>query len=70
MRRVGHRVNIIPVISKSDSMTSRELAAFKKRIMYEILFYQIPIYDFPSDPEQDHEDTIEENNQLRVHFVF
>lgn len=32
MRRLSPRVNVIPVIGKADSMTPRELKAFKKRV--------------------------------------
>lgn len=33
MRRLSSRVNVIPVIGKSDSLTPSELRDFKKRIM-------------------------------------
>lgn len=32
MRRLSPRVNVIPVIGKSDSLTPKELRAFKKRV--------------------------------------
>lgn len=32
MRRLSPRVNVIPVIGKADSLTPRELKAFKKRV--------------------------------------
>ena len=74
MKKLGRRVNIIPVLAKADSMTPTELVAFKKRIMEDIKFYEIPIYDFPVDEEEDDEETVEENNELRVrwcvYFVF
>ncbi|KAL2075226.1 hypothetical protein VTL71DRAFT_169 [Oculimacula yallundae] len=65
MRRLSPRVNVIPVIGKADSFTPLELAASKKLIMEDIEHYQIPIYDFPYDEEEDDEDTIEENAELR-----
>ncbi|KAI8869065.1 Septin-domain-containing protein [Ramicandelaber brevisporus] len=64
MRRVGHRVNVIPVIGRADSLTSEELAEFKQRIMKDISYYKIPTYDFPTADEED-EDTAEENAALR-----
>lgn len=32
MKRLSPRVNVIPVIGKADSLTPRELRAFKKRV--------------------------------------
>jgi hypothetical protein len=66
MRRLGPRANVIPVIAKADSMIPSELAAFKQRVMEDIEYYKIPIYNFPYDDEEDDEETIEENNELRV----
>lgn len=34
--------------------------------MEDIEHYNIPIYNFPYDVEEDDEDTIEENSELRV----
>ncbi|KAI9334117.1 Septin-type guanine nucleotide-binding (G) domain-containing protein [Obelidium mucronatum] len=70
MRQLGPRCNVIPVIAKSDSMTPQELNAFKKRVMEDISHYKIPIYDFPYDEEEDDEETIEENNELRALLPF
>ncbi|KAJ3315683.1 hypothetical protein HDV04_002097 [Boothiomyces sp. JEL0838] len=58
------------VIAKADSMTPSELALFKQRIMDDINFFKIPIYDFPIDPEEDDEDTKEENDALRKLLPF
>ena len=66
MRRLGTRVNVIPVIAKADTLTPPELTAFKKLIMEDIAHYKIPIYNFPYDEEEDEEETILENNELRV----
>ncbi|KAJ3186316.1 hypothetical protein HDU85_007756 [Gaertneriomyces sp. JEL0708] len=70
MRRLGPRVNVIPVIAKADSMSVPELAAFKKRIMEDIAYYKIPIYNFPYDEEEDDDETVEENNELRALLPF
>ncbi len=34
--------------------------------MEDIAFHDIPIYNFPYDVEEDDEETIEENTELRV----
>ena len=39
--------------------------------MEDIEHYNIPIYNFPYDVEEDDEDTIEENSELRVNiFIY
>ncbi|KAL1740476.1 Septin-domain-containing protein [Schizophyllum fasciatum] len=70
MRRLSPRVNVIPVIGKADSLTLSELRAFKKRIMEDIEYYDIPIYNFPYDVEEDDEETIQENSELRALLPF
>lgn len=32
MKRLGSRVNLIPVIAKADTLTPKDLQAFKKRV--------------------------------------
>jgi cell division control protein 11 len=85
MRRLSPRVNVIPVVGKSDSLTPSELKGFKKRvrnfipvierqeahlecpqIMEDIDHYDIPVYNFPYDVEEDDEETIQDNSELRV----
>lgn len=65
MRRLSPRVNVIPVIGKADSLTPAELAETKKLVMEDIEHYRIPVYNFPYDIEEDDEDTVEENAELR-----
>ncbi|CAF4593713.1 unnamed protein product, partial [Rotaria sp. Silwood2] len=47
MKRLHDRVNIIPVIAKSDTLTSEELRLFKKSIMQDITNEKIKLYEFP-----------------------
>ncbi|KAK0225589.1 septin [Armillaria fumosa] len=70
MQRLSPRVNVIPVIGRADSLTMSELRAFKKRVMEDIEHYDIPIYNFPYDVEEDDEDTIQENMELRSMLPF
>lgn len=65
MKRLSPRVNVIPVIGKADALTPAELAESKKLVMEDIEHYRIPIYNFPYDIEEDDEDTVEENAELR-----
>ena len=43
MRRLHHKVNIIPVIGKSDACTREELAVFKRRILAQLAEHQIQV---------------------------
>ncbi|ORX38510.1 Septin-domain-containing protein [Kockovaella imperatae] len=70
MRRLAPTVNVIPVIGKADSLTPSELRAFKKRIMEDIEYYGIPVYNFPYDVEEDDEETIQDNSELRALLPF
>ncbi|GAA6003878.1 hypothetical protein JCM10207_006448 [Rhodosporidiobolus poonsookiae] len=70
MRRLSPRVNVIPVIGKSDSLTPQELNAFKRRVMEDIEYYSIPVYNFPYDVEEDDEETIQDNSELRALMPF
>ncbi|KAI7882275.1 Septin [Lichtheimia hyalospora FSU 10163] len=68
MRRLSPRVNVIPVVGRADSLTPQELKDFKRRANIE--HYNIPIYNFPYDVEEDDEDTVEENSELRALLPF
>ncbi|KAJ1721451.1 Cell division control protein 11 [Coemansia erecta] len=70
MRRLGSRVNIIPVIGRSDSLTPRELVLFKQRIMNDIAQYEIPVFSFPNGEDEEDEETVEENAELRAMMPF
>ncbi|GHJ89208.1 hypothetical protein NliqN6_5610 [Naganishia liquefaciens] len=70
MRRLAPRVNVIPVIGKSDTLTTDELRDFKQRIMEDIEYYSIPVYNFPFDEEEDDEETILDNSELRALLPF
>ncbi|KDE09427.1 hypothetical protein MVLG_00330 [Microbotryum lychnidis-dioicae p1A1 Lamole] len=70
MRRLSPRVNVIPVIGKADTLTPSEIRAFKKRVMQDIDYYSIPIYNFPYDADEDDEETIADNRDLRALLPF
>ncbi|KAF9578436.1 hypothetical protein BGW38_005753 [Lunasporangiospora selenospora] len=44
MKRLHKKVNLIPVIAKSDTLTHEEIAAFKERILLDIAHHDIKIY--------------------------
>ncbi|CAJ0754968.1 248_t:CDS:10, partial [Entrophospora sp. SA101] len=66
MKKLSPRVNVIPVIGKADTCTPSELVDFKNRIMDDIDHYNIPIYNFPYDIEEDDDETVEENKEIIV----
>ncbi|XP_064598710.1 septin-7-like isoform X2 [Liolophura sinensis] len=53
MKRLHDKVNIIPLIAKSDTMTPDECREFKKTILNEIAQHKIKIYEFPDCDDED-----------------
>ncbi|EFP05995.1 CRE-UNC-61 protein [Caenorhabditis remanei] len=51
LRELAKRVNVIPVIAKSDTTCKDELLRFKKKILSELKSQKIEIYSFPTDDE-------------------
>lgn len=70
MRQLGSIVNLIPVISKSDSLTPEELKLNKKLIMEDIDRFNLPIYNFPFDEEDISEEDYQTNTYLRSLLPF
>ncbi len=70
MRRLSPRVNVIPVIGKADALTPEELQESKNLIMADIEHYNIPVYKFEYNLEDDDGDTVLENTQLRSLLPF
>ncbi|CAG8587083.1 1666_t:CDS:2 [Dentiscutata heterogama] len=55
LKRLTARVNVIPIVAKADLLTTTQLANLKKAINRDIKQYQIPVFDFPADEEDDAE---------------
>ncbi|EIW77855.1 Septin [Coniophora puteana RWD-64-598 SS2] len=53
MKRLGTRVNLIPVIAKADTLTQNDLAVFKQRIREVIAAQGIRIYQPPVEADDD-----------------
>ncbi|KAF8344421.1 septin [Amanita rubescens] len=53
MKRLGNRVNLIPVIAKADTLTQRDLQTFKKRIRDVITAQGIRIYTPPIETDDE-----------------
>ncbi|KAJ6444286.1 cell division control protein 3 [Purpureocillium lavendulum] len=69
MRRLHTKVNLIPVIAKSDTLTDEEIANFKARILSDIKYHGIQIFEGPRY-ELDDEETIAENNEIMSKVPF
>ncbi|WVQ93100.1 hypothetical protein IAU59_000164 [Kwoniella sp. CBS 9459] len=63
MRRLHTKVNLIPVIAKSDTMTDDEIVVFKQRILADIAHHGIRIFQ-PPQYENEDEETIQENEEI------
>ncbi|QLQ82684.1 hypothetical protein HG537_0H04470 [Torulaspora globosa] len=70
IRKLGSLVNVIPVISKSDSLTPEELKLNKKLIMEDVDRFNLPIYNFPFDEEDISEEDYQTNTYLRSLLPF
>ncbi|CAF1112770.1 unnamed protein product [Rotaria sordida] len=68
MKRLHDRVNIIPVIGKSDTLTSDELRLFKKSIMQDITNEKIKLYEYP-DYNSDHDYKLNKIYKDKVPFA-
>ncbi|KAL2159950.1 hypothetical protein VTH06DRAFT_2083 [Thermothelomyces fergusii] len=69
MKRLHTKVNLIPVIAKADTLTDEEVAAFKARILADISYHKIQIFEGPRY-ELDDEETIAENNEIMSKVPF
>lgn len=65
MKRLHTKVNLIPVIAKSDTLTEDEVDSFKLRVLADIEHHGIRIFQPPSY-ERDDEETAQENEEIIV----
>jgi len=69
MRRLHTKVNLIPVVAKADTLTDEEIAAFKQRILRDIEYHNIQIFEGPRY-ELDDQETILENSEIMSKVPF
>lgn len=69
MKQVHEKVNLIPIISKSDTLTDEEVHEFKHAILADIEHHGIRIFT-PSVSENDDEEVIANTTQLLKTFPF
>ncbi|KAK7032759.1 Septin-type G domain-containing protein [Favolaschia claudopus] len=66
MRHLHHRVNLIPVIAKADTMNDDEIADFKERILSDLEFNGIQIFQAPMYEDDDEESLAEADEIARA----
>lgn len=66
IKKLSNYTNVLPIISRADSFTQKELNTFKKNIMNDIEKFNVPIYKFEVDSDEDDLETIEENQNLSM----
>ena len=66
MKILGKRINVIPLLAKSDAYSDEELVRMKSLVMHDIKREEIEIYDFPYDRDEVEDEVIEENKHLKV----
>lgn len=69
MKQVHEKVNLIPVIAKSDTLTDEEIREFKLRILDEIKYQGINIFK-PANYDIDDEETVLNTQQIVGKFPF
>ncbi|KAL5495291.1 CDC3 [Sanghuangporus weigelae] len=60
MRRLHAKVNLIPIIAKADTLTDEEIASFKQRVLNDIAYHKIQIFQAPTYENEDEETQAEQ----------
>ncbi|XP_013416534.1 septin-2 isoform X2 [Lingula anatina] len=70
MKAIHHKVNIVPVIAKADTLTREEVFKLKSKIMEEIAKHGIKIYPLPDCDDDEDEEYKEQCRQLKAAVPF
>jgi septin 6/8/11 len=76
MKHLDSKVNIIPIIAKSDTISKNELQRFKQNILNELSAAGVKFYRFPTDDETLAEDNLKANVNLfsflyiKIKFIY
>lgn len=70
MKTLQTRVNLVPLISKADMLTPKEIKKFKKRILDELAKHQIRIYQLPEVEDDEDEDFKQQTQTLKNMIPF
>lgn len=69
MKLVHEKVNLIPVIAKSDTLTDEEIGEFKQRILADLEHQKIRVFK-PHTYDNDDEDAVRDSKSLVDSFPF
>ncbi|XP_075260523.1 septin-2-like isoform X3 [Convolutriloba macropyga] len=69
MKKLCDKVNLVPIIAKSDTITKADLELFKKKIREELTANGITPYEFPLDDESNTE-LVADNNEANKTLPF
>ncbi|KAH8120291.1 cell division control/GTP binding protein [Phellopilus nigrolimitatus] len=69
MRRLHAKVNLIPIIAKADTMTDEEIANFKARVLNDIAYHKIHIFEAPTYLNED-EEALAEQEEIASKIPF
>ncbi|XP_053375514.1 septin-5-like isoform X2 [Mercenaria mercenaria] len=70
MKKLHHKVNIIPLIAKSDMLTKQEVKRLKERVLLEIEKHNIHIYQYPDCDSDEDEEFKQQDKQLKKSIPF
>lgn len=70
MKVLHTKVNIVPIIAKTDCLTRTEISTLKRTVLDEIQDNGIKIYTFPECDSEDDEEFIKINQDLKMSLPF
>lgn len=70
MKKIHHKVNIVPLLAKADILTPSEVKQRKKKILDEIQKHEIQIYEFPECDSDEDEDFKKQDQELKKSVPF
>ncbi|CAG9812414.1 unnamed protein product [Phaedon cochleariae] len=70
MKRLHHKVNIVVVIAKADTLTTTEVAKLKKNILNDIRENHIQMYEFPECDSDEDEEFKQQDRELKASVPF
>ncbi|ESO98679.1 hypothetical protein LOTGIDRAFT_238963 [Lottia gigantea] len=70
MKQLHHKLNIVPIIAKSDILTKPEVNRLKQKILDEIDHHSIQIYEFPDCDSDEDEDFKQQDDLLKAAVPF
>ena len=69
LHHLQHRVNVIPVIAKADTLLKSELTTLKKQLLGDIDKHAVQLYDFPEGDSEQDDETQQLDKALKVRLV-